>query len=110
MAIALGLQAAAHGAVAGIAESSVSALTKLTQVMPPRLRRRVDALRVATTSTGWRGATQPPGSAGPVVDAGALTTVAQACRDTERLRFSYRAANGEQTEREVEPENVLSPL
>ena len=108
VAIALGLQAAAHGAVAGIAESSVSALTKLTQVMPPRLRRRVDALRVATTSTGWRGATQSAGSAGAVVDAGALTTVAQACRDTERLRFSYTAANGEQTEREVEPLRLVA--
>ena len=54
VAIALGLQAAAHGAVAGIAEASVSALTKIVQVMPPRLRRRVDALRAATTSTPWR--------------------------------------------------------
>src|SRR5918912_2614498 len=48
VALALGLQAAAQGPVAGIAEASVSALTKVVQVMPPRLRRRVDALRTAT--------------------------------------------------------------
>src|SRR5881392_2067517 len=34
VALALGLQAAAQGGVAGVAESSVSALTKVVQVMP----------------------------------------------------------------------------
>jgi predicted DNA-binding transcriptional regulator YafY len=103
VAIALGLQAAAHGAVAGIAEASVSALTKIAQVMPPRLRRRVDALRTATTSTAWR-----PGAPSSEVDAAALTAVAQACRDTVRLRFAYTAANGERTEREVEPMRLVA--
>ena len=45
IALAIGLRAAAQGSIAGIEESSVRALTKLGQVMPPRLRRRVDALR-----------------------------------------------------------------
>ncbi len=103
VAIALGLQAAAHGAVAGIAEASVSALAKIVQVMPPRLRRRVDALRAATTSTPWR-----PGATSSEVDPAALTTVAQACRDTVRLRFAYTAANGERTEREVEPLRLVA--
>src|ERR671938_956346 len=48
VALALGLQAAAQAPVAGLAEASVSALAKVVQVMPPRLRRRVDALRTAT--------------------------------------------------------------
>ena len=103
VAIALGLQAAAHGAVAGIAEASVSALAKIVQVMPPRLRRRVDALRAATRPTPWR-----PGGAVEQVDPGALTTVAQACRDTDRLRFAYTAADGERTEREVEPLRLVA--
>ena len=48
VALALGLQAAAQGAVEGIAEASVRALAKVVQVMPARLRRRaeVDLVRV----------------------------------------------------------------
>ena len=48
VALAVGLQAAANGGVAGVAEASVRALAKVVPVMPPRLRRRVEALRMAT--------------------------------------------------------------
>jgi predicted DNA-binding transcriptional regulator YafY len=96
VALAVGLQTAAQGGVAGIAESSVRALAKVVQVMPPRLRHRVDALRAMTVPAGW-------GSSGPSVDPGDLTVLAQACRDTERLEFGYTSASGERTERHVEP-------
>src|SRR3954469_20980812 len=43
VALTLGLQAAAAGAVAGMAEPSVRALTKVGPGLPARLRRRVDA-------------------------------------------------------------------
>ena len=43
VALAVGMQAATQGSVAGIEESAVRALTKVVQVMPPRLRRRVEA-------------------------------------------------------------------
>jgi biotin operon repressor len=75
VALTLGLQAAAEAPVEGLAESSVSALAKVAQVMPPRLRRRVEALRAMTLVPAWDGGR-------PGVDAGTLTTVAQACRDT----------------------------
>src|SRR2546421_7218516 len=55
VALAIGLRTAAQGAVAGIEESSVRALAKVVQVMPPRLRRRVDALRSATEAAVWAG-------------------------------------------------------
>jgi predicted DNA-binding transcriptional regulator YafY len=100
VALAIGLRAAAQGAVAGIEESSIRALTKVIQVMPPRLRRRVDALRTATVPAVW--------SNGPTVDSGVLTTVAQSCRDEERLRFSYTAHRGERTARHVEPHRLVS--
>ncbi|MCW2863264.1 MAG: transcriptional regulator [Actinoallomurus sp.] len=100
VALAIGLRVAAQGAVAGIEEASIRALTKVVQVMPPRLRRRVDALRTATVPAVW--------SNGPTVDSGTLTTVAQACRDEERLRFSYTAHRGERTERHVEPHRLVS--
>jgi predicted DNA-binding transcriptional regulator YafY len=102
VALAVGLQAAAQGAIAGIEEASIRAFTKVVQVMPARLRRRVDALRAMTVPSPWGGGT------GPTVEAAVLTTVAQACRDAERLRFSYTARDAEQTARHVEPHRLVS--
>ena len=100
VALVVGLQAAAQTAVAGMAEASVRALTKVVQVLPVRLRRRADALRAVTVSAAWRGEES--------VDPHALTAVAQACRDTERLEFGYTAATGERTERLVEPFRLVA--
>ncbi|GAA3410682.1 YafY family protein [Streptosporangium vulgare] len=100
VAIAVGLRTAAGGAVAGIEETSVRALTKVIQVMPPRLRRRVDALRAYTVPAVMGG--------GPTVDSLALTVIAQACRDDERLRFEYTARDGDRTTRLVEPHRLVS--
>jgi predicted DNA-binding transcriptional regulator YafY len=101
VALAIGLRAAAQGAIAGIEEASVRALAKVARIMPPHLRRRVDALRAMTNDPAvWSG--------GPSVDAGVLTTVAQACRDEERLRFWYTAQNTERSSRHVEPHRLVS--
>ncbi|MFI5607877.1 helix-turn-helix transcriptional regulator [Amycolatopsis sp. NPDC051903] len=97
VALAVGLQAAAQSSVEGIAESSLRVLAKVVQVMPARLRRRVDALRAMTVPFSWNGTT------GADVDPGVLTAVALACRDSERLRFAYVAAGGAATRRHVEP-------
>jgi predicted DNA-binding transcriptional regulator YafY len=100
VAIAVGLRTAAGGAVDGIEETSLRALTKVVQVMPRRLRRRVEALGSYTVPAAWGG--------GPTVDALALTVIAQACRDDERLRFAYTARDGSQTRRLVEPHRLVS--
>jgi len=102
IALMAGLQAAAGMTAPDVAESSVRALAKLVQVMPPRLRRRMEAVRAMTVAGGWNG--QP----GPAVDTAALTTIALACRDTERLRFTYTAADGRRTDRHVEPHRLVS--
>src|ERR1700685_3090009 len=96
VALAVGLQAAAESPVEGIAESSVRALAKVVQVMPARLRRRVEALGAVTVPASWGG--HPGASVDPTI----LTAVALACRDNERLRFGYTAVSGEQTARQVE--------
>ncbi|MER8188373.1 YafY family protein [Kitasatospora sp. NPDC094015] len=101
VALAVGLQAAAEGPVEGIAEASVRVLAKVVQVMPARLRRRVEALRAMTVPADWGG----PVGAG--VDPGELTVVALACRDGERLRFSYTAADGRHAERHTEPHRLV---
>lgn len=101
VALAVGLQNAAQGGETEIAEASVRALTKVAQVMPPRLRRQVEAVRSATDVPQW-------GDAGPTLDSAILVTVAQSCRDSERLQFAYTAAGGEATQREVEPLRLVT--
>lgn len=95
VALAVGLIMATQGAVAGIQDAAVGALTKVVQVMPARLRRRLDALRTATAPVSM--------TTGPVIDATVLTAVAQTCRDSERLRFRYAASGADPTKRHVEP-------
>jgi predicted DNA-binding transcriptional regulator YafY len=101
VAIAVGLRTAAGG-VAGIEETSLQALAKLQQVLPPKLRRRVDALADATETTVFSGRQQP------TVPADVLVAVAQACRGAEQLRFAYEAADGTETSRLVEPHRLVS--
>jgi predicted DNA-binding transcriptional regulator YafY len=100
VAIAVGLRAAAGHAVVGIEEASVRALGKLLQVLPARLRHRVGTLNSATVPllTGD----------GPTVDPEDLTMLARAVTAKERLRFSYRARDGAETRRNVEPERLVS--
>jgi predicted DNA-binding transcriptional regulator YafY len=90
------------GAVNGIAEASVRALAKISQVMPAGLRRHVEAL-TAVTVPGISG-----GGGTPPLDPGILSVIALACRDTERVRFGYTAADGSETERYVEPHRLVS--
>jgi predicted DNA-binding transcriptional regulator YafY len=99
IAIAVGLRTAARASVTGIEETSVRALVKLEQVLPAHLRRRVAALGSATVAG-------PP--AGPTVDPQDLTTIATACRDSERLRFEYRSRDGTATRRDVEPHSLVN--
>jgi predicted DNA-binding transcriptional regulator YafY len=101
VALVVGLQAAAQSAVAGVAESSVRALAKLVPVLPARLRRRIEALRQATTPAAWS-------LSEPSIHPEVLTAIAQACQNTERLRFSYTAAGGALSERHVEPLRLVA--
>jgi len=61
VALVVGLHTAADSPVAGIAESSVRALAKALSLMPPHLRHRADALRLAMVPGTWRGS----GASGP---------------------------------------------
>ena len=99
VAIAVGLRTAAGAAVTGIEETSIRALVKLEQVLPNHLRRRVNALQSVTDTLA---------ATGPTVDPECLTAIAGACRDTERLRFAYRARDATETRREVEPLRLVT--
>jgi predicted DNA-binding transcriptional regulator YafY len=101
VAVAVGLRTATGGAIAGIEESSLRALAKLEQVLPSRLRRRVNALQAYTVPV-------PRDGGGPVVDPAVLTLLAGACRDHERLRFDYRDHGGAAGLRVAEPYRLVN--
>jgi predicted DNA-binding transcriptional regulator YafY len=99
VALAVGLHLAAQGSTE-LAEASVSALSKVLALLPADQRRRAEAVR-GVTSLGPAG-----GSAGPALDV--LAQVAGACRDGVRLSFDYRAADGAETQRYVEPYGLVA--
>ncbi|WP_328411785.1 helix-turn-helix transcriptional regulator [Nocardia sp. NBC_00403] len=98
VAVAVGLRSASDGTVAGIEEASLRALTKLEQVLPPRLRHRVRTLRGATVRVGVPGAAVEPDT---------LMAIAEACQRQERLRFDYRTHSGSVSVRSVEPHSLV---
>jgi predicted DNA-binding transcriptional regulator YafY len=98
LAVALGLRTAAAGSVSGLEEIALRALTKLEQVLPARLRRRLSALHATIV---------PLARSGPAVDARILAAVASACRDHQRLTFGYRGNDGARTDRRVEPAGLV---
>jgi predicted DNA-binding transcriptional regulator YafY len=96
--VSLSLRTAAAGNVVGMEEVALRALTKLEQVLPARLRRRLSALNAAIVPLTGRG---------PVVDARALTAIAAACRDHLQIRFGYQGHDGRSSRREVEPSGLV---
>src|SRR5690606_10898736 len=100
VAIAVGLRAGAGHALEGVDEASVRALAKLEQVLPSRLRHRVTTLQAATTAL--------TSGDGPSIAPETLTVIASAVAGHERLRFSYRAADGTETRRVCEPYRLVS--
>ena len=83
---------------AGDPEAAARALTKLDAALPAAVRERVRGVRDALSVRAF--------GAGP--DAGDLTLALEAVRRRQRLRFGYRAASGEETERWVEPVRVVA--
>jgi predicted DNA-binding transcriptional regulator YafY len=98
VAVAVGLRLAATGRIRGLESASVRALAKLEQVLPTRLRRRVNALDAVSVRLG---------DAGPAVDAATLAAIAGACRDEQLLHFEYRGREGEWGARAAEPYRLV---
>lgn len=98
-AIAIGLRTVVGQAIAGVDEASIRALAKLEQVLPATLRARVSMLSAATT---------PMTNDRPALDPELLTEIARAIRARQRLRFDYRAADGRESLRLVEPNGLVA--
>ena len=100
VAVAIGLRTATGGAVTGIEETSLRALAKLEQVLPPRLRRQVSTLEGVTIHVRRR----------PVatVDPTALTDLARLAREHFTARFDYSDRRQEASQRRVEPYRIVN--
>ncbi|WP_101847734.1 helix-turn-helix transcriptional regulator [Zhihengliuella sp. ISTPL4] len=94
VAVAVALQNAAAGGV-DVAEDAERALATVRQVMPSRLRHRMDGIRFLETAAEHR------------VDPGVLEAASAAVRDQEVLRFDYGDA-ADRPPRRAEPHAVVA--
>lgn len=106
VAVALALQTAPASGV-GIEEGAIRALTTIRQVMPSRLRHRLDALEVTAI------AARPGGASPTPVPTDVLVALADAVRAKEVLRFDYTPRGAEAGDdpgppRRVEPHRVVT--
>ncbi|MEU6716441.1 WYL domain-containing protein [Nonomuraea sp. NPDC046802] len=103
VALAIALQIATTSG-AGIEEAAARALTTVRQVMPARLRHRIDTLQVTAVE---RPATRPD----PRVDSGVLMALSAAVHACEVLRFDYAGADQDGAEtppRRVQPHHLVT--
>jgi predicted DNA-binding transcriptional regulator YafY len=96
VALAVALQVAAAGPSPDLAEPAARVLTTLRQVLPARLRGRVDTVRVSAVG--------PPAEP---VDAGVLLALSAAAQAHETVRFDYGGA-GDGPSRRAEPHHVVT--
>jgi predicted DNA-binding transcriptional regulator YafY len=97
--MAIGLRLAASQGLVDGEHTTLSALAKFEQVLPPAVRERVNALG---------GYVLPQAALGAPVSQELLGQLALACRDRERIRFHYVAADGSESDRLVEPHTLVA--
>ncbi|MGW5847590.1 helix-turn-helix transcriptional regulator [Streptomyces sp. NPDC055254] len=85
VALAVALRSGATSG-AGVEDAAARALATVRQVLPARLRHRVDTIRITAVE-------RSSGRPGPRVDSGVLMAVGAAVHGREVLRFDYSPAN-----------------
>lgn len=98
VAVAIALQAA-PAVGAGIEEAAIRALGTIRQVMPSRLRHRLDALDVTAID-------RPGDAVSTHVSLDVLVTLANAIRDRTSLRFDYAARDAMQDDQQLPARRV----
>jgi biotin operon repressor len=101
VALAVALQVAASGPDHGLADPAAQALATLRQVLPTRLRGRVDAVQVEAVA---RPAARPDASVGADV----LHALGAAVRARETVRFDYGDGPPDGPPRQAEPHHVVT--
>lgn len=100
IAVAVGLAMALRGNITGIEDASLTALVKLEQILPARLRPQLAAVSGAMSAD--------PGDDVADVDPDALTLLAACCREHEIVRFDYRDRAGRSSARRVAPHSLVT--
>ncbi|MEO6085385.1 MAG: WYL domain-containing protein [Umezawaea sp.] len=103
VALAVALQTATTSG-AGIEEAAARALTTVRQVMPARLRRRIDALQVIAVE-------RPAARTDRQVDSGVLMALSAAVHAREVLRFDYASpsrTSDDPPPRQVQPHHLVT--
>ncbi|RMI30526.1 helix-turn-helix transcriptional regulator [Nocardia stercoris] len=105
VALAVALRTAA-GAGAGIEESAARALATVRQVLPARLRQRVDSLEISAVESAERGPD-------PQADTHLLVALSAAIRAGEEVRFDYESPMrpddaGLRPPRRVQPHHLVA--
>jgi predicted DNA-binding transcriptional regulator YafY len=101
VAVAVALQTATSS-VSGVEEAALRALATMRQVLPARLRHRVDALQLTAVQ-------RPSSRRPPVVATEHLLAIGAAVRAHEVLRFGYRPpGRSELPVRRVEPHHLVT--
>jgi predicted DNA-binding transcriptional regulator YafY len=98
----LGLKEIATGVHPASAEAAMSAMAKIVQVLPTRIRRRIDSLRTVATPAG------DGNHRAGIDDVTALTTLALACRDADTVSFSYCGSGAATSHRTVQPHQIVN--
>ena len=96
----MGLKDVATGNHAVPADAAISAMAKIVQVLPTRIRGRISSLATVAAEPGTEGAT--------ITDVTALTTVALACRDSDTVTFTYESNRSSRSLRTVQPHKVVT--
>ncbi|MFH9816624.1 helix-turn-helix transcriptional regulator [Streptomyces sp. NPDC017230] len=101
VALALALQSAVTGTAIG--EDAARALATVRQVMPPRLRRRIDTLRVTAVPSPGTGDVSPAGTR-------LLMELSRVVHAREELRFDYGSdcAGPDERPRRTQPHRLVT--
>ena len=102
VALTIALQVAATSTTGGLADDAARALNTVRQVLPARLRHRVEALSVTAVARPTTAAAEP-------VDGGVLLALGAAVHAREILRFDYGVRqHGRGPARHAEPHHVVT--
>ena len=99
LALTLGLLLSRRSALGAATPAIESALAKLSQVMPASLQEQVQAVE-ENLILDVEPAESPP-------DSSVILTMSLAVHKQQRVRMTYRAWNGEETEREFDPYGLV---
>ncbi|MFI9644409.1 helix-turn-helix transcriptional regulator [Micromonospora sp. NPDC051925] len=101
VALTVALQVAATSTTGGLADAAARALHTIRQVLPARLRHRIEALSVTAVE-------RPTTQLAAPVDGGVLLAISAAAHAHEILRFDYGSDSTDGPARRAEPHHVIT--